>query len=111
MHSVSRLNDSIDGMTTGEHSGHTTPHSPSEITGNISGACSSNVFANGIAVAKQNSTTTEYDECCGSNSGVVTGCSSNVIVNGVGIARVNDTVTPHNGTAHVTGGSSNVFAN
>lgn len=111
MPSVSRLGDSISGTTAGEHSGHITPHSPLPITGNISGNCSPNVYVNGQPIALVGATTEEHDACCGTSSGVVSGCSSTVFANGRGVVRVGDTVTPHNGTASVTGGSSNVFAN
>lgn len=111
MPSVSRLNDSIRGVTSGEHSGHISPHPPLIITGNISGGCSSNVFVNNSPASCVGSTTREFDSCCGSNSGSVASGSSTVFVNKIPISRVGDTVNPHNGSASISGGSSNVFAN
>lgn len=111
MPGVSRLNDSIAGTTSGEHSGHVYPHPPSPITGYISGGCSSNVFANGSPVATLGSITREEDACCGSSSGTVAVGSSTVFVNGKGVARIGDALNPHNGTANITGGSANVISN
>lgn len=112
MPGVSRINDSIEGTTSGEHSGHTDPqHGPLSITGYISGGCSLNVFVNDKQVAVIGSTTTEMDDCCGTNSGVVSGGSSTVFANGKGVARIGDLITPHNGTAKIVGGSTNVFSN
>ena len=110
MPGVSRLNDSIAGTTSGEHSGHISPHFPSPITGYISGGCSSNVFANGSPVATVGSITREEDSCCGSSSGTVAVGSSTVFVNNKGVARVGDAINPHNGTASITGGSTNVIS-
>lgn len=111
MPSVSRLYDSIQGMTAGEHSGHTEPHAPSEITGDIHDSVSSNVFCNRTPVAVVGSTTNEYDSCCGMSHGSVAQGSPNVFVNSKPIARVGDSINAHNGTASITGGSNNVFSN
>lgn len=111
MPGVSRLNDSIEGLTSGEHSGHLSPHPPSKITGYISGGCSPDVLVNGVPVATEGSITDEFDECCGSNNGVIAVGSSTVFVNNKGVARVGDSLNPHNGTASITGGSQNVISN
>lgn len=111
MPGVARLNDSIQGMTSGEHSGHSTPHPPSPITGTISGNCSPNVFVNGLPAAYVGSITTEHDDCCGTNSGSVAEGSSTVFCNGNPLSRMGDAINPHNGTASITGGSSDVFCN
>ena len=111
MPSVSRKGDSISGMTAGEHSGHLVPCNPSALTGSIAGNCSSNVFINSSPAARVGSSTVEYDSCCGSNSGLVGSGSSTVKVNGVPLARVGDRINAHNGSASISGGSSNVFAN
>lgn len=111
MPSVSRLGDGIIGVTSGEHSGHSSPHSPSTLTGNIAGACSSNVLTNNYPTATIGSVTEEHDSCCGTAYGSISGGSSRVYVNGIPIARSGDSVSPHNGTANISGGSPNVFAN
>lgn len=112
MPGVARLNDSIAGTTSGEHSTHVmSPCPPSAISGFISGGCSPNVFCNGRPVATVGSITTEMDSCCGSANGTVATGSSRVFVNGKAIARQGDALNPHNGTASITGGSSNVIAN
>lgn len=112
MPGVARLNDSIAGTTSGEHSTHTvSPCPPSAISGFISGGCSPNVYCNGLPVATVGSVTTENDSCCGSAKGTVATGSSKVFVNGKPIARIGDALNPHNGTASITGGSSNVIAN
>lgn len=112
MPGVSRLTDAIVGTTAGEHNGHAlAPHPPLPISGQISGGCSPNVYVNGLPVAVTTATTEEHDGCCGTSSGVVVGCSSTVFVNGKGIVRTGDMINPHNGTANVSGCSSNVFAN
>lgn len=110
MPGVSRLNDSIAGTTAGEHSGHISAHPPSPITGRISGGCSPNVFVNGSAVATVGSITTEEDSCCGSSTGTVASGSSTVFANNKGVARIGDALNAHNGTANITGGSSNVIS-
>lgn len=112
MSEVARLNDSIYGITSGEHSGHSlNPHSPLPITGNISDNCSLNVFCNGIAVAHKGSVTTEVDGCCGSSSGSIAQGSSTVFVNNIPVSRKGDSISAHSGTAIIDSGSSNVFAN
>lgn len=113
MSGASRFGDLISGMTNGEHGGHYDAegkpiHSASFISGTISGNCSPNVFINGKPVATIGSTTDEYDVCTNGN-GVVSSGSSKVFINGKGCARIGDTVLPHNGTASITGGSSNVI--
>ena len=111
MPSVSRRGDSIYGTTAGEHSGHLIPCNPSPSTGSISGNCSPNVLVNGLPAARVGSSTVEYDSCCGSSSGSVGSGSSTVKVNGAPLARVGDRINAHNGSATISGGSSNVFAN
>lgn len=111
MPAVARLNDTIFGNDMGEHSGHIPPHAPADITGNIDGAVSGNVFINGIPAATVGSTTIEYDDCCGSSPGSVAEGSGTVFVNGKPLARVGDALAPHVGVANITGGSPNVFAN
>lgn len=110
MLSVSRLNDRIEGMTAGEHSGHTVPHGSIPITGFISGNCSENVFVNGIQVAFVGSITEEHDECCGVSYGVVSGGSSTVLVNNNMVSRIGDFIDSHSGSSKITTGSLNVFA-
>ena len=97
-------------MTTGEHADHDPPHPVSEITGNISGNCSSNVFINNIACAYVGSITSEFDICT-NGSGSVSQGSPNVFVNNKAVARLNDATAPHNGSAKIIQGSPNVFAN
>lgn len=109
MRGISRLGDTIEGMTAGEHSGHIPAHGPSPITGTISGGCSSNVFIDGFPVALEGSITDEHDVCCGSSQGSVGSSGSSVLINGKPIACVGTPVNAHNGTATVTGGSSSVF--
>lgn len=110
MPEVSRVGDSIYGITSGEHSGHLEPHSPLPITGNITSG-SPDVYINSIPAATVGSSTIEYDGCCGSNTGVIAVGSSTVFVNGKPLARVGDALSPHNGTAIVNSGSANVNAN
>ena len=109
MPSAARLTDSIRGITAGEHSGHRIPHSPSTITGNISGGCSGDVFVNGLRAATVGSVTEEHDSCCGTSSGSVRDGSGSVFVNGKPAARLGDALNAHNGTGWVSGGSGDVF--
>lgn len=109
MPSAARLGDAITGTTAGEHSGHTTPHGPTPITGNISGNCSPDVFINGQPAATIGSTTTEMDACCGSSQGSVGAGSGTVFINGKPAARVGDALNAHNGTGQVSAGSGDVF--
>lgn len=116
MGNVALFGDSIEGMTTGEHNGHTDSfgsplHDPCPITGRIVSG-SSNVFCKGKPVAYLNSQTEEYDCCCpGSMSGSVVASSSKVFVNGRPIARLNDNVRTHNGTGRISAASSHMNHN
>ena len=110
MAAAARQGDSIKGTFAGEHNGHNKhPHSPGPISGNISGGCSNNVFINGKPAAIVGSTTTEHDECCGTNSGKVAEGSSKVFINGKPAARKGDALAPHSGSGNVSSGSDNVF--
>ena len=109
MPNAARLYDSVRGMTAGEHSGHRTPHSPSPITGTVSGGCSENVFINGIPAATVGSVTDEHDACCGAAHGSVRDGSGSVFVNGKSAARLGDALNAHNGTGWISGGSGDVF--
>ena len=70
---------------------------------------SSRVLLGGRQVAMIGSKTSESD-AYDSGTGTVTGGSSRVLIHGVGISRNGDIVSPHNGTAHISSGSSNVLA-
>ena len=109
MPGAARLGDSILGTTDGEHMGHIPPHTPSELSGYIDGGCASNVQINGVPAATIGSTTKEFDDCCGSNSGNVAAGSSSVYINGRPAARIGDAIKPHNGSAVITTGSGNVI--
>lgn len=108
MPSAARLGDSIEGTTSGEHAGHSPPHEPLPITGEISGNCSADVFINGRPAASQGSTTTENDECCGVAQGSIGAGSSTVFINGRPAARVGDPVITHDGSGSITSGSADV---
>ena len=110
MAEAARLNDSVQGITAGEHSGHIDPHhGPETFTGNISGGCSADVFINGIAAATIGSVTTEYDSCCGRSNGSIGAGSGSVFINGKKAARNGDALNAHSGTGTVVSGSSDVF--
>jgi uncharacterized Zn-binding protein involved in type VI secretion len=111
MSAVSRVGDSIKGMTSGEHTGHPSPCPPSEITGTIKSSLCSSVFVNGIAVAVKGSQTEEHDSCCGTSYGIIAAGSSSVFAGGKAVSRVGDALAPHNGTASITSGSSSVYSN
>lgn len=121
MKDIATLGSKIKGMTTGEHHGHydniydgegnlvgTEPrHSPCELTGEITGNCSTKLYINGKPVAIVGSTTTEND-CCGPGTGVVATASSRIYVNGVRVAMVGDKINPHNGDAEIISGEGKV---
>lgn len=122
MPNAARVGDSISGMTTGNHHCWQEPiydedgeiidyrtvcSPPSPIAGNITSG-SSNVYINGQKAAFVGSTTSETD-AYDTGTGVVSSGSSKVYINGNRAARKDDTVTPHNGTASISSGSSNVF--
>ena len=109
MPNAARLSDSVQGITAGEHSGHRPPHSPSPITGSVSGGCSGDVFVNGLSAATVGSVTEERDACCGTGYGSVRDGSESVFVNGKAAARLGDALNAHNGTGWISGGSENVF--
>ena len=109
MPEAARLNDSIQGATAGEHSGHIPPHGVLPITGHISDNCSVDVFINSRPAAYISSITTEYDGCCGSSLGTVAEGSESVFINGIPAARLGDALHAHNGAGTVAAGSSDVF--
>lgn len=109
MPQAARLNDSIQGTTAGEHTGHPAAHGPLPITGNISGNCSPDVFINGRAAAYIGSITTENDACCGSSQGAVGEGSGSVFINGLPAARLGDALNAHNGTGAISSGSGDVI--
>ena len=109
MPNAARLSDSVRGITAGEHSGHRPPHSSSPITGSVSGACSGDVFVNGLPAATVGSVTEEHDACCGMSYGNVRDGSGSVFVNGKAAARLGDALNAHSGTGWISGGSGNVF--
>lgn len=111
MSALSRNTDNIQGMTSGEHSGHTSPHPPEIITGSIISKTIPNVTCNGLGVAVVGSITEEHDSCCGTSYGSVAVGSPNVTINGIPVARVGDSLNAHNGTANIIQGSPNVFVN
>ena len=109
MPQAARLNDSIQGTTAGEHSGHSPTHPPLPITGEISGNCSGDVLINGRPAAYIGSVTTELDGCCGSSPGAVGAGSSSVFINGIPAARQGDALAAHNGTGSISSGSGDVL--
>ena len=106
MPGAARLDDVMNGVAYGEHSGHKIPCS-GIMTGSISGNCSQNVMINGIAAATVGSTTSEIDACCGGGSGSVTSGSSIVNINGKPAARAGDNITTHVGSITTISGCSN----
>ena len=109
MPEAARLGDTVYGITSGEHNGHTPPHSASAFTGTISGDCSGNVIINGRPAAMVGSITTESDECCGTSQGSVAVGSTSVYINGRPAARLGDILSAHSGTGVVDSGSGNVI--
>lgn len=109
MPGAARLNDSIQGTTAGEHTGHVSPHGPLPISGQISGGCSGDVNINGQPAATVGSTTMELNACCGSNSGAVAAGSGSVFINGKPAARLGDALAPHSGIGAISSGSSDVL--
>lgn len=109
MSGAARLGDHVQGVTSGEHSGHVPPHTPMQFTGEISGGCASDVLINGLPAATLGSSTTERDACCGASQGAVAAGSTTVFINGKPAARAGDALSAHSGTGTVTGGSGNVL--
>lgn len=107
MPNAARLGDLVEGMTTGEHHGHTPPHDPCKLTGIIVQG-SSNVFINGKPASFIGNKVEETD-CCGDGIGSLLIGSSSVFINGLPAVRLGDLTKPHNGTAKVIKGSDNVF--
>ena len=108
-----RQTDSIKGNAPGEHHGHACPpdgvcHPGSNpLTGNIITG-STNVFCNGLPIARVSDKTQESDPC-GPGSGSVGIGSSTVFCNGRPVARLTDEIHPHHGYATITSASGNVF--
>lgn len=95
-----------------------------DIEGNVRTA-SSNVFANGVGVARKNDTTFEYDTNVDDGGwdwtresdihdnaiGFITGGSPKVFVNGLAIARQGDTIKTHaSSITNISEGSANVYS-
>lgn len=108
MAQAARLGDAIQGITSGEHSGHEEPHGPSAISGEISGGCSGDVFINGRPAGTVGSITTELDDCCGGGQGSVAAGSGSVFINGKPAARQGDALHAHNGEGQISSGSGDV---
>ena len=109
MAQAARLGDTVQGMTSGEHSGHEEePHGPSVISGEISGECSGDVFVNGKPAATVGSVTTETDDCCGGSTGSIAAGSTSVFINGKPAARQGDALNAHSGEGNIASGSSDV---
>lgn len=108
MPGAARLNDSIQGTTGGEHTGHVPLMVPC-LSLDKSPGCSGDVNINGQPAATVGSTTTELDACCGSNSGAVAAGSGSVFINGKPAARLGDALAPHSGTGSISSGSSDVL--
>lgn len=109
MPNAARLNDTVDGMTAGEHCGHSPPHPPLPFTGYIIDNVSQDVFINHRGAAYIGSITIEYDACCGHSFGIVAEGSATVFVNHIPASRIWDALDPHNGEGIVTSGSEDVF--
>jgi len=109
MPQAARLNDSVQGTTGGEHNGHIVPHAPMQFTGEITGACSGDVFINGQPAATVGSITTERDNCCGSSQGSVAVGSGSVFINGKPAARLGDELSAHSGSGNISSGSGDVL--
>lgn len=108
MPTAARLGDAVAGTTDGEHGGHIYPHSPETFSGEITGACSRNVYINARPAASSGSQTTERDGCCGSSLGAVAQGSKSVRINGKAAARRGDPLAAHSGYGSIVGGSPNV---
>ena len=108
MPAAARMGDPVIGMTTGEHSGHTTPHLPMEFRGMVNQG-SPDVFINGIPAARQGDQTLERDNCCGFSYGSVKIGSGSVLINGRPAARQGDPLNAHNGEGSIAGGSGDVI--
>ncbi len=109
MPSAARQTDEVLGTTAGEHSGHIPPHGPVTFTGNVTSACSGDVFINHLPAATVGSITTEKDVCCGSSEGKIAVGSGTVFINKKPAARLGDDLEAHNGEGKVSTGSSDVF--
>lgn len=109
MPSAARLGDTVQGITSGEHSGHDPPHTPMQFTGEISGGCAPDVLINGRPAAFLGSSTTERDACCGASQGAVAAGSTTVFIHGKPAARLGDALAAHSGSGTVTSGSGDVL--
>ena len=106
MSRTARKDDCIIGVTNGEHSGHTPPHSSCTLSGTIISG-SKNVFINDKPAARIMDVTEEHDCCCAGSAGVIEEGSGKVFINGLNASRVGDRIKPHNGTAIISTDSSN----
>lgn len=106
---AARLNDTVAGTTSGEHSGHAPPHAPMAFSGEISSGCWGDVLINGRPAATVGSVTVERDGCCGSSLGSVAVGSSRVFIHGQPAARLGDALNAHSGSGAITSGSGDVF--
>ena len=89
--------------------------SPGHVVVGPINAASPDVFANGLAVARQDDTGT-HAACCGQNKFTITAGSKSVFVNGKSAARKDDATRHCNGpgdggTGKITIGSPNVNVN
>lgn len=96
---VAMVGATVQGMTTGEHHGHQSPHSPCTLTGAISGG-TSKLRSNGVFVSLAGHNVSEGD-CCGSGTGKLGSVQHKLRVNGVSVQIIGDATIPHNGSATI----------
>lgn len=108
MPQVALKGSSVQGMTSGEHSGHIeeNSHGPCTLTGTIVEG-TPKMKVQGVEVAYQACRVTE-DDCCAPGTGALGAHTHKIRVAGLWVQLQGDTTVPHNGTARITTGTPKV---
>lgn len=109
---VATVGSTVQGTTTGEHSGHydqygSPIHGACTLTGQITSG-SSKLRINGVNVAIVDSPTTESDCCDSGRTGKLGSTVHKLRVNNKSVQCVGDSIIPHNGTATIKTGNDKI---
>lgn len=107
MAQVAIVGSIVQGMTTGEHHGHSlNPHPPCTLTGTVIEG-TSKFLALGVPISLAGAQVTEND-CCGAGTGNLGGIMNKIRVRGVPVQVVGNATVPHNGSATIQTGTPKV---
>lgn len=97
----------VEGMTSGEHTGHPVPHAPCTLTGTVTEG-TPKLLVGGIPVSLEGHRVIEGDCCCGAkaSTGALGNQQNKLRVGGLSVQHETDPTKPHNGSAVIIKGNS-----